>query len=201
MTVQEFTARIRELAEGRLARAIVGEASRLAMETEGQAKLLARTRLRVRSGNLGRSIVGSVTDGWPVVGLSLKAGGGTKEVGYARLQEYGGTVRPKGHPFLAIPVGPALTPSGVPRFPLGPRSVPGLTFVPIRGGAMGLLVRGNSVNRYGARGTKKAFGQVFYVLQRSSTVTGKRFMRDPWEQLEREAPARFLAAGLAAVNA
>ena len=193
MTIDEFTTGIRQAAEGRLARAIVGEASRMAMETEAQAKGLARSRLRVRSGNLGRSIVGAVTDGWPMVGLSLKAGGGSKEVGYARLQEYGGTVRPKGHPFLAIPVGPALTSSGVPRFPLGPRSVPGLTFVPIRGGAMGLLV---SKTR-----TKKAFGQVYYVLQRSSTVTGKRFMRDPWEQLEREAPARFLAAGLAAVGA
>lgn len=194
MTIQEFTTRIREVAEGRLARAIVGEANRMAMDTESRAKLLARTRLRVRSGNLGRSIVGGVTDGWPAVGVSLKAGGGTKEVGYARLQEYGGTVRPKGHPFLAIPVGPALTPSGVPRFPLGPRSVPGLTFVPIRGGAMGLLVKKTSR-------TRKAFGQVYYVLQRSSTVTGKRFMRDPWDQLEREAPARFLAAGLAAVEA
>ena len=158
--------------------------------------------LGVRSGRLRNSV--GLEMGQDAAGLTVRVFAGRGEgVNYAGIHEHGGTITPKRGRFLAIPVGPARTPSGVARGGWeSPRTAPvKLRFVPIRGGAMGLLVRGNSVNRYGARGTKKAFGQVFYVLQRSSTVTGKRFMRDPWEQLEREAPARFLAAGLAAVNA
>lgn len=59
---------------------------------------------------------------------------------YARIQEKGGVVVPKKAKALAIPIGEALTGAGVPRYPGGPRSVPGL-FLLKRAGKNALLVR------------------------------------------------------------
>jgi hypothetical protein len=57
----------------------------------------------------------------------------SNDVFYAKIQEYGGTIVPKKGRYLAIPIGPALTKSGVPRFPGGPRTVQNLTFIARKG--------------------------------------------------------------------
>ena len=54
---------------------------------------------------------------------------------YAGLLEQGGDITPSGHPYLAIPIGDALTPSGVPRY-LSPRDVRGGRFVRTRSGKL-----------------------------------------------------------------
>ena len=155
-------------------------------EAEGEAKNLARTRLHKRTGYLSRSITGSVSESWPNVDVALRAGGEKAQVRYAALQEYGGTVTPKRGKFLAIHTGPALTGAGAPRY-TSPRDVPGLAFVPIRGGRMGRLVKSEGKG-------SRARSTTWFLLVRSVTVDGKRYMRDPWESFERTVSARVQAS-------
>lgn len=88
-------------------------------------RVRGRPGLKNRTGNLKRSYVSTVTE--IKGGAQLLVGFGAK---YAQLQERGGIVRPVKKKWLAIPVGPALTAAGVPRYP-GPRSVKGLEFRPV----------------------------------------------------------------------
>lgn len=70
--------------------------------------------VRSRSGQLRRSLDGIVTDsGANRMTMTMFFGGG---VPYARIHEYGGTIRPTRAQNLAIPVGDALTRAGVSRY-------------------------------------------------------------------------------------
>lgn len=79
--------------------------------------------------------------------------GGVK---YARIQEFGGIVRPKRAKWLTIPVGPAKTAAGVARGPA--RSFPGLKFVSVNR-ALALLVGDHGKG-------KNAKPTVFFVLKK-----------------------------------
>lgn len=159
------------------ARGIVArEAQRVGIRAQRLVRegYLSGERLRVRSGLLRNSVGYAVDDDASGVTLRLRAGGGPAEVRYARLQEYGGVVKPVRAKFLAIPVGPALTGRGTPRYP-SPRDVPGLRFAMSRSGQP-MLVKGEDERR-GKRKTARA-GEVWYLLRRSVEVSGKHYIRD-----------------------
>lgn len=138
--------------------------------------------LHRRTGLLANSIAASTRElGATGVEYELKAGGdrGGVDVCYARLQEKGGTVRPTKGQWLAIPVGPAKTAAGVPRF-RSPRDVPDLHYVELYAGRKAMLAK-----RIG-RG-KGARLEPWYILVRSVTVPARPYM----------APAiRHIRAGL-----
>lgn len=192
MTLDELRQKWLEAATGRLAREVLATASRAVAVAEGESRDLARTRLRRRTGNLSRSITGTV-EGWPSVTMGLRAGGGAEDVRYAALQEYGGTVRPKGHPFLAIPVGPALTPAGVPRYPGGPRTVPVPLAVAQTRNRDFVLVEAHGRRTKGGR-LSSVQGVVWYILRRQVTVPAHRFVRDPFDAMVRALPQQMSEA-------
>lgn len=173
MTIEAFAAHLQRVAEKRLAPVITRTLSHGVLAAEGEAKGLASTRMHRRNSYLYRSIIGTVDGEWPVLTSRLVAGGGDKEVRYAAIQEYGGTVFPKKGKFLAIPVGPALTDSGRAKY-ASPRMVPNLRFVSILGGAKGLLVQ--------TTGKRNARSTIWFVLVRKVTIREKRYMRDPWDR-------------------
>ena len=89
-------------ADGKVEEAIGVGLTRAALTVEGAAKKLAYAghpdHLERKTGHLRQSITHRV-DGpgmYAEVGTNLK---------YARIHEFGGTIKPQGHPFLAIPIG------------------------------------------------------------------------------------------------
>jgi hypothetical protein len=178
ITIEEWTQRLKALGADGIKRAMSVPMAKLALSAEADAKRNATSMLSVRTGRLRSSISarsGYTGDAWE---LRLRAGGGDKDLSYARIQELGGTVRPKKGKFLAIPVGPALTGAGVAKF-ASARDAPGLVLVQSRGGNF-LLVKaetergpaGTSAKTGRAtRGklTSKA-GEVWYVLRTSVTI-------------------------------
>ena len=119
-------------------------------------------RLGVRSGTLRRSIVGGATEykGDPAMVVGVFRG---PALAYAGVQEFGTvgkggklpTIRPKNGKALAIPVGPVLTPAGVPRYdsPLQDPELPsresGEVYRPFKGpGAFGGLFSLDGVLRW-----------------------------------------------------
>lgn len=146
----------------RLRRSLIG----VALMAEAQARENATSSPRARTGHLRRSIAGVAETGTSSVAITLTAGKGSTET-YASAQEYGALIRPKRGRFLAMPVGPALTGAGVARYP-GPRAVPGLHFVPTRGGAGGLLVKDV--------GGRNARADIYFVLLRQVRISPKRYI-------------------------
>lgn len=88
---------------------------------------LSGQNVKRRTGALARSIDGRIDgSGLATTGyVGVTSGPAAK---YAKMLETGGTITMKGKR-LAIPVGPALTPTGRQRFPGGPRSVPDLVLI------------------------------------------------------------------------
>jgi hypothetical protein len=130
---------------------------------EDTASHIARTRLsgsdlKARTGMLRREIAGwmlgsgaavvGVPDSSPARDYAWLLGSQTK------------TITPKNAKRLAIPLAAALTASGVPRYPEGPRSVKGLFYMRTAGGTE-LLVRSK-----GKRGRIEAL----FVLKKSVTI-------------------------------
>lgn len=71
--------------------------------------------LQVRSGYMRRAIGWSLLNKNRVADMELRVY--VAGVPYARIQEYGGEVRPTKARYLTIPLKEALTPSGVPKYP------------------------------------------------------------------------------------
>jgi hypothetical protein len=87
-------------------------------------RLKGRPGLMRRTGSLARSF-GKVVIGNSTDDLLLSVYTDSK---YARIHEHGGTIKPKpGRKYLAIPLNPAKTGSGVSRFG-SPRNIAGLKF-------------------------------------------------------------------------
>lgn len=165
-TLTHYSDRLQRLAEQELRPLVMRELQRGALFGEGLAKENLSTQLAVRTGNLRRSVQGGSEDrDGPV--LFIRAGGGTRDVRYAAIQEHGGTVLPKRGRFLAIPVNGALTASGVAK--KGPRDYgKQLHFVRSRNG--GLLVRTTGKG-------KRARSEVYFLLVRSVRVRGVGYLR------------------------
>lgn len=159
-TMAQAAARLRAAADD-LGERLYRAGIRAALHMEGLAKDNATTRPQARSGTLRRSIRAVAER----QGLRLTVGveAGSERINYARLQEEGGTVRPVRGRFLVIPLPPALTGAGVPRYS-GPRAAGDLRFVPIRGGQAGLLVR------------TKGAGEALYLLVREARIPATRFL-------------------------
>lgn len=106
----------RKLKAGGLARELAPELLAVALEGEATAKRNATGNPAVRSGRLRGSIQGLYDAERGT--LILRAGGRNRgrSVGYARLQDLGGTIRPRRTKYLAIPLSAAKTGAGVPRF-------------------------------------------------------------------------------------
>jgi len=102
-------------------------------------KVLSGQVLKRRHGDLARAVAsraeGSGLDTIAYVGVTK--GRATK---YAAKLERGGIIRPDTKQFLAVPLKAALTATGRPRYPRGPKSVPGLFLITSRAGNK-LLVR------------------------------------------------------------
>lgn len=166
MTLQQLQDRM-ALASREIREQVAIEAKGTALTAEARAKMLATERLKVRTGRLRGSIAGLVEDEPAAFLVRLRS-----DVPYARVQEEGGTIRPRRGKFLAIPN--SLTGAGVSRY-ASPRDVPGLRFVPTRGGASGMLVR--DVGR-----GKSARIEVMFWLVRQVTLKPKRYLADGLDQ-------------------
>ena len=118
MTPEAFAAHIHRLGRAGIKAEIRSSLVVVGLRAERVAKdgYLSGTRLRVRSGRLRSSVAARVeTASDAVAELHLRAGGGTGNVRYARIHEYGGTILPIRGKGLAIPVGRSLTAAGVSR--------------------------------------------------------------------------------------
>lgn len=180
MTPSEYSAKLRAARE-RLPAEVLAECGRLAQAGVGMVRRrLTGEVLSYRTGALRRSAEGSAhlaDRGWRI---DLQAGGGRDGVAYARIHEEGGTIRAK-RGFLAIPLPPAKTGRGVAKGP--PRSF-ALSFVPIHGGAAGLLVKPVG------RGKRRTF-QAFFYLTRQVRIPRRPFMAPSRDELAELAPERL----------
>ena len=159
--VEQLSVDLRELMKfggmPRLRRAFIAAGAKM----EGRAKVNARSRMKVRTGGLSRSIsfeVGVSTDSTQE--LTLRA---AKD--YAERQDQGGTSQAKAGGYLRIPLPSALTAGGVDRFPGPLRIVAPDLFVCVRGPS-GLVL------------LNKETGEPWYVLRKTSTTPATRFMSD-----------------------
>jgi hypothetical protein len=169
--LRAWQAKLARIAATGLGDALGRALAAVALDAEAEAKLLATSRLRVRTGALRRSIRATVRGAT----LALHAGEqGGAPLKYAGLQllDRETTITPKRGQYLAQPVGPALTGAGVARH-RSPRQVPGLHFVRSKAGKA-LLVDNK--------------GSVWYVLHRSVKIKGKRVLNDAIETARRALP-------------
>lgn len=157
--------------------------------------------LRSRSGDLRRSLQKRV-NGTSLDDLRLRLT--SDGISYARIQEFGGEVKPVRAQYLTIPVLGNVLPTGLARFPTaaslereyGSRT----TFFRSRSGALFLGVRGVQSGRaYDTGGTaapraKRGGLAAFFVLKKGVRIPARLGFHKTWNDL---APSRQV--GLAAV--
>jgi len=162
ITLGEWRRKLGDAAGPELARVIAAALLEAGEVARGEAATLATTRHRVRSGRLRAGISVRVTD------VPRKQVVLTNDVIYARIQEEGGTVRPKHASFLAVPLQAALTPTGrlKARFDVGSlREV------------KGLFVLRDGKNLFLAESKGKT-GTLLFSLVKSVTLEGQHIHRD-----------------------
>lgn len=165
MTLSEWIAAIRRAEDGSwIARALV----RAALIGEREAKTAATTRLRVRSGILRNSIGSAVRRVEGGAELVL-----TASTRYARIQEEGGTVRPRRGRYLAIPL----------------RGQEGAD----RAGAFVLTAK--SGKKFLARRTEGGGLVLLAILRESVQLRGRRYLRAGLDAAAAELPG-VLRAGI-----
>lgn len=178
ITVKQFAAKLEALGQGKaLAALLRKELIATGLQAQAGTQTMIRERLAMRTGTLAKSPAftvgkGEESDTFPQLTVRVGGRAGGKELRYAALQEFGGTVRPVKGQFLAIPVGPALTAAGVPRFATA-RDVPGLTFIRLAGNGA-ILAKVKKGRGKNAPSTL----EVWFDLRRSVTIKGKHFVRD-----------------------
>ena len=114
---------------------------------------------------------------------------------YARMQEFGGTVRPKRAKYLTVPLPAALTKAGVlsGRYKIRPDGRGGFTtdagdtfLFKSRRGALLIGIKDRKTGRASAQGRgKKRELKPFYVLKKSVTLRPRLGFFGTWELLER----------------
>ena len=129
--------------------------------------------LRRRTGNLARSVEGvyEVSDGLPRLRVGVFK---SPARNYARIQEFGGIIKPVKAKSLAVPVGAgAITPAGVPKY-ASPREYPGeLQYIPInRGNVAAILVDPQEKSKAEGESMKAT-----YLLLRRVRVKARPFLR------------------------
>lgn len=181
VTLEEWARRLTTVAPDEFRRRLTVELRALALRGEREAKLLAGSRLRVRSGRLRSSIRGDViAEGEGRLSVRLSAGL-ERELEYARAQEEGATITPRRGRYLAIPLPGALTPAGVLRSrfvrPGGLRAVASL-FAVRRPGRRTLLAE--------AKGD--GILPMFVLHEGPVRIRGRHFLRDGLEAARRQLP-------------
>lgn len=137
-----------------------------------RGRQLAAARLKERSRALVSSIRAELGGSGGLTVLRFLAGGDAQglRVPYARLQEYGGQIRPVRSKYLAVPVDKGLTAAGTPRY-LSPRQMPFAAFRPVKGRKARFVV------------FDKRNGEVFFVLLTDTEIPAHRFMRDALDEV------------------
>lgn len=158
------------------------EITRAALLGERAAKLLLTgPSLNVRSGRLRGSVRSEVIDdgssGWAI---ALRAGGGAKDVRYAAIHEYGGTIRPINGKYLAIPLPIARTAAGVSRYK-SPRDMGNKLRFAMSNNGNPLLVEAKGPNA----------GRPWYVLRRSVVMPARPYLAPAMAQVEAGLEARL----------
>ena len=123
------------------------------------------TKLSVRTGDLRRSFYEEVI-GFSLDTLALVITSGSK---YAAIHEYGGTIKAKPNKMLAIPIGAALTASGVARWP-SPRS-PGAP-------RMHILTYGRNDGKSRVLLVDSISGEPMFLLVKSVKIPARLHARD-----------------------
>lgn len=130
--------------------------------------LLSGPVLKVRSGNARASV--------RIIPAQVDARGVTGSVGtnspYLAFQHKGGRIVPRNAKNLAIPIGNALTPAGVPRY-ASPRQIPNLVFIP-------KTKAGNAILALSQPGGKL---DPLFVLKKEVTIGPHDFLSQPKSQL------------------
>ncbi len=211
--IEELIARFDEDA---IRRAVLRFFQREALRIAGfiTREYLSGQRLKRRTGSLARSIVGDAQtiNGLPAFRVGVLRGPALK---YAGIQEYGTKsadpespypdIVPKKAKALAQPVGPALTPAGVPRYKSARDYPYELKFIPFRrgisrGGVSSDKSQTGIGGLYEARSLRKdASGEVdiekaklVYLLLGKVILQPKRFLRDGWQKSAPQFAANLL---------
>ena len=182
MTPEALAAKLRQISQAGVARAIGKTLTAVALIGEGEAK----GRAPVRSGHLRRSIAGKVRQGPQGPEAVISAGGrieGAADVVYAGVMEYGsrGPITPKKSKYLRIPLPAAMTGAGVDRYPSPLRiSGAGLFYVRRRKGEQDAVL------------IHRPSGQPWYKLVRSLKPRPARpFLRPGAQVAADRLPAQF----------
>lgn len=186
MNLDQFGDALKRLSTTGLQRMAVGTATAVAADAVREAKEnLSGRVLRVGSGRLRASAQGTTEAGPDRVTAIARVGGvGVGEVPYAAIHEHGGTIYPKRGRFLAIPMGPALKGGKNGGAGMWPRDIPDLKFVPIKGGAQGMLVK-----RMGKG--KSASWVPWFHLVRSVRMPRRPYLRPAAEKAAATIPTRI----------
>lgn len=110
----------------------------------------------------------------------------TRNLPYARLQEFGGTVSPKRVRHLTIPLDDALNPSGVLRRPIGIRAYPEGFFIRTRKTGKLFFVK--------RRGKKGKLQWLFYLHKGSVSIPPRLGFFNTWESQAKERTERIRKA-------
>lgn len=167
----------------------------IAASIQGIARANARTRLKVRSGRLGRSIEARARAFPKQFRLEVGVFSG-KAVRYVGVQEFGTkginsespfeTIRPKRAKALAMPVNAAVDARGVPRF-RSPRTDPvPMTFIPHRdpgSNVVGMLIAKKDLQRW-SRQKLAGLPPARWLLLRKVDLKPERFLRDAVAKVE-----------------
>ena len=165
MNIEEFGDRLSRAASGELKKRLKTALVEVQMDAVRQAVIFATARMRTRTGALRGSIrAGFVKVDPDGIAVSIRAGAGSKNIKYARIQELGGTI--KGKPYLRIPMEPALTGSGVDRYSGKLRTEAPGVFRVVRTKKGKLFLVHNETNEF------------WYVLKRSVKIKGKHYLKD-----------------------
>lgn len=142
-----------------------------------EARRLLRSRIREfgpHSGRLGKSLTMVLDSMSVIVGSNLV---------YAAIQQLGGTVKPKGHKYLAIPVQAHLRRSGVWPRDLDRESMKFVLNAKIRLGSRSwtgpALVRAEDEYREGKDGKQRRIrksGEVMFALVLRATIKGRPYL-------------------------
>jgi hypothetical protein len=168
ITPREFAEQLSEAAgPGGLPAVLLREMRVEALKAEAEAKDNATYGPEVRTGRLRASIAGVVDDDTRF-GYTITIGAGSNPSRpappYARIQEEGGTIRPRRRKYLRIPLGPAKTAAGVDRYPTSLYdSAPDKFFVSMSK-AGNLLLR------------DRITGEPWYLLEKESHIRGEPYL-------------------------
>ena len=179
----QFSERLNKLGAGQLFRQMAKEMRIVGLNAVKYAKIHATYYPRRRSGNLVNSIGSKVHIGNQDIRVVVSAGGmgGRGLVPYARIQEYGGTVRAKPGKYLRIPLkgGPALTKGGQDRFP-GPLKTVAPNFFRV--------IKTKDEDLFLFKRYKGYLGKPWYKLVKSVKIRPKFYLTNAVDRAVSEAP-------------